>query len=233
MLFSFSDNKKRKIINSIQNGLAEAKVKNLSDGLTYENGAALHTLNFVFKHIDKINESSFELYSFKRGPYQQTLIYDKETKTLISLTSQNNINRLKNRNSINRVHYIDSLLLFNDHIPTTEQLTIFDDMPETWQDDRERVKKEIQNLISQKDIKYYMVVEYQIHYKSYSLYGVKSKILSPDYFEIDTQNWGELIKPNYDNVLGDDIMNNVAPEEQKDSPYVKQKELSVRLKTAN
>ncbi len=232
MKVNISDNEKKLVVESIQNALAEAHRNNLRDGIAYSNGAPLYTLNFIFKHIDDLKVPNWEYHRFKRGPYEQTLIYDKRNKMLISLTSESNLKRLKSRKSIDRIHYIDSLVLYNKDIASVQPISMFSDMPE-WLDDREKIQRDIEQLINEKDIKCYMVLEYRIHYKAYTLYGLKSVLLSPIYAVIESQDWGKFISPDYNDVLlGEEFTYN-APIEQTDSPYVKQKGLAINIKKSS
>ncbi len=230
MVFIYSETKKQLIISALQNALIKANDMHSHNNLSCKNGLALYTLNFIFKELESLKSDTIEIIPFKQGPFEQVLIYDNEYKTLISLTSQSNLKRLRTRKFVGRMHYIDALVSFNEEIPCDEQITFFDGELEKFADSKERLRKEIERFISQKEIRFYMILEHRIAYKEFALYQAKSVVLSPEYALIFTEDWSNYIKPIYDSVLLDDTLTNEAPKETKDSPYVKEKELNVTLK---
>lgn len=230
MTFDYSKSKKQLFINAIQNALMKAKKMHSNNNLTFRNGLALYSLNFIFKELEIIKDNTIEVIPFKQGPYEQVLIYDNEYKMLISLTSQNNLKRLGSRKFVDKMHYIDALLSYNEDIPCDKQMTFFEGDLEKFADNKERLKREIERFISTKEIDYYMILEHKIIYKEFAMLKVQSKVLSPEYALIFSEDWGNYIKPMYDFVLMDDSLTNEAPKETKDSPYVKEKELTITLK---
>ena len=159
--------------------------------------------------------------------YEQFFIYDKENKILITCASQNTIDRLTKRKDINHVHYMDALLLYNENIEAPKQLTMIE-MDGDLIEERYALQDHIKKLIN-KEIRYHMLVVYNIAYRAYSLVDVKCVILSPDYVVIEKQDWAEFINPDYNSVLTEQ-WTNVAPQVQNDRPYIKQKEVEVKLK---
>ena len=151
MTFNYSENKKQSFVNAIQTALMKAKDMHSNNNLTCKNGLALYTLNFIFKELELIRDDTIEVIPFKQGPFEQALIYDNEYKTLISLTSQNNLKRLKSRKFVDRMHYIDALLSFNESLPCDKQMTFLEGDLESFADYKERLKKEIERFVRQKE----------------------------------------------------------------------------------
>ena len=126
------EEKLKLIVDTIQKGVYLAEVKMGSLGLYDKNGLGLFSLNFIFKALREYTNDEFEIVQFKRGPFEMVFLYDAETKTLITFTSQNNAKRLQQRVAIKKAHYNDAFVLYNaGWFEEPQQLCLFSDETET------------------------------------------------------------------------------------------------------
>ncbi len=108
-------------------GLKNVKIEYVKFNSKYNNGLGLSILNNIFEEID-ILSTSIIVKSYQRGSYIFPIIYDVNTKTIITLASINVLDRLLHRKEIINPHYIDALLMENHELEGNyQQESMFDD----------------------------------------------------------------------------------------------------------
>ena len=190
------EEKLKLIVDTIQKGVDLAEVKMGALGLYDKNGFGLFSLNFIFKALREYASDEFEVIQFKRGPFEMVFLYDKETKTLITFTSQNNAKRLQQRTVIKKAHYNDAFVLYNaDCFVEPQQLCLFLDETEL---QRQKIYHDIECKINSLDISQHVMICYDIKYKSFSLQGIELQMYSPHYYLICREDLRKYISHDFE-----------------------------------
>lgn len=190
------EEKLKLIVDTIQNGVYLAKVKMSTLGLYDKNGFGLFSLNFIFKALREYTSDEFEVIQFKRGPFEMVFLYDAETKTLITFTSQNNARRLQQRTVIKKAHYNDGFVLYNaDCFEEPQQLCLFSDETEL---QRQKIYQDIEYKINSLDISQHVMICYDIKYKSFLLQGIDMQMYSPHYYLIYKEDLRKYISHDFE-----------------------------------
>ena len=174
------NDKKRKLVQSVQYGLKLAKDNIESQELPEKNGLGVFSLNYVFKAARIVCKNSFLIAEFQRGPFKTIFLFDETTKTVISYTSKANLKRLINRRRVSKVHYIDALTLLNADFVEPQQLCFFDDS-DSVKNDLQRLKESVIAKLGELKPAQYMTISYEINHRAYSLLSISLEMLSVHY----------------------------------------------------
>jgi len=223
-IIDISEKSKQKIVDAITNALNNAEIDHISRGLNFKNGLGLFNLNYIFDELIKISDNDLIVSKFRRGCFESVFVYDMLSKTLITLTSTANIKRLIHRKEVIDPHYIDALLSINtDYEGDSEQTCMFE-MNQDWQTERIDLCDTMLSAIKENNIQKYVICEYDIKHKSFSLVGLKCSLYSGNYAKLKEINLAEYLKPDY-SIKSDSIIENIA--EGKDPV----KNLSIKIKS--
>jgi len=201
-LVELSSEKKRLIVECIQDGLKEFQIRNEEEALQEFNGLGLYSLNYIFKQLGNISRDLFTTFAFKRGPFEFKFLYDNETQAIITFTSKNVIKKLSNRVKVKRPHYNDAFVLYNAEIFEEPQQICMFESEDTDEDARIKIQAEIQQKIGELNPKFHIMIIYDIAYKQYLLKDVSAEIWSEHYYPIAKERLGNYI--SYSN--SDDII---------------------------
>ena len=190
------EEKLKLIVDTIQKGVYLAEVKMGALGLYDKNGLGLFSLNFIFKALREYTNDEFEVVQFKRGPFEMVFLYEAETKTLITFTSQNNAKRLQQRVAIKKAHYNDAFVLYNaGWFEEPQQLCLFSDETEM---QRQKIYQDIEYKINSLDISQHVMICYDIKYKSFLLQGIELQMYSPHYYLIYREDLRKYIPHDFE-----------------------------------
>lgn len=204
-----SSGKKKILVECIQNGLREFKSLNKAENLQEHNGLGLYATNYLFKHIGNVDKSLFEVFEFKRGPYEFKFIFDKQSAAIITFMSKNVIRSLSNRKIVKHPHYNDAFVLYNDkNFEEPEQICMFEN-EDSDEDARKKILQDIQAKIGELDPKYHIIVVYDIVYREYKLKDVWAEMRSKHYFLIAMEKLGNFISFDSENEVVDNTENSV------------------------
>lgn len=198
---NISELKKTELVHCIQRGLERNRLLFVQNNISYRNGAGLMALNFIFESASKLTDL-FDVYSFKRGPFLLTLLYDSSTGALINFVSQATLNRLEKRRKVTRVHYCDALVLNNAKMEEPQQLCLFGD--ESIEEDRKAIYRQIEQTIDNLQPTCHIFVVYDIDHKHFTLRSVKEAVRTIHYYSVFNESWNQFILTDVDDVNGAD-----------------------------
>lgn len=195
---------KKGVISAIQKGLSNAQTEIYNSNTITENR----------KHMekwDKINTCVYELFlendrfsiiPLDRGLFELIMIFDNKEHTLFSIMKKDNFNKLLNRKSLSKAHYIDSMLDYNylyQEVPM--QMSIFD-AENMFSESAERQIKDLQttieSLLLTDTIKKYITVV--VDFKGFTLTEVRAVLGSKWLEVIEADDWSEYINPSFDDI---------------------------------
>ena len=195
----------RKIfVTAIQKGLTNARNEiNASNTLT-DNRKHMQKWDYIGTTVSKAFESQ-EKYSFiplDRGLFKPIMIFDKEEKVLYTIIKKKNFDKLLNRKSVDKIHYIDALLDYNlTYQATPQQLSLFD-MENMFSDNAvdkiHDLQTNIETILCSDEINKYITIV--IDFNNYILTDVNAVLCSKWLEIIDENNWSEFITPSYDDI---------------------------------
>lgn len=201
-LCNISEFKKAAIVNSIQKGLLRNKIRIEQEGLIDRNGIGLMALNYIFAEMRKL-DNLFDVYSFQRGPFSMVLLYDKESRALISFISQSNLKNLENRRHVSKVHYGDALVLFNkNNFEEPCQIGMFEQAD--IEEDRKVILDKILKAINEISPESHIFIAYDINHKRFQLCSVYEEVRSVNYYPVLHENWNKYIVAELDELEGVD-----------------------------
>lgn len=202
-----SDELKSFIIEAVSSGVKHdvLQFKNEHD-LATDNG--IHFLKWDFINTNLVRDISndrLECIIIQRGGWKLVVIYDKETKFLYSLMSQNRFGELQKRTKKDTVHYIDGLTLINDDLEVKnniQQLTLFDIKDERWEEERENVLSNILQCIDGEVVQYAVIT---FSTQKLELNSVLTYIPTADLKVAYKEDWSDYIPVDFDisNVITD------------------------------
>jgi len=212
-----SEDTLQRLVNCTTKGLNIAEADYFSSGMTFANGIGLLNLNFIFAELEKAETDDFLVGRFKRGSFEFALIFDLPSKTLITLVSKANVERLLHRKNIKTFHYVDSLITKNNNFEGDRcQMSIFDiaeDVPKD--DERYNLCDKILNAINFNNVDKYIVCEYEIVHKQFALKDAKCSLYSNNFIELVTPlNLIKYLSPDYSN-RGGTINENLLEEKEE------------------
>lgn len=204
-----SSNKKRILVECVQSGLKEFMLRNQGEALQEHNGIGLYALNYIFKHIGNVDNSLFDAFNFKRGPFEFKFLFDKESQAIITFTSKNVSRSLSNRRIVKRPHYNDAFVLYNSNcFEEPKQMCLFEN-EDTDEDARKQILQDIQAKIGELNPKYHIMIVYDIAYREYKLKDIVAEMWSQHYYLIAREKLGYFISFDSDNEAVD-ISENIA-----------------------
>lgn len=215
--------KQKNIVKAIQVALSDAKLSRIENGLTVVNNCWNENLNFVHSALMKLNgKYGLRCFSFNRYAYKIICLYDTELKTLYTLCSKNNLEKLMQRSAIYKYHYNDALCLLSSVEGREVQLNMFGDEVEikTKENLNSLLHKLILDFDSEIDVENFAILEYTINHGSCELFNICAKFFNKG-FELlgKDESWSKFIAyEDYEEMSGN-------------SPVVKSDDgVSVRLK---
>lgn len=219
------DEYKDSIMEAISYGVKDDIIQFKKDtNLVTENGLKFLKWDFINTNIARaVSCDRLEWTIIKRGGWKLVLIYDRETKLLYSLMSENNFEILRKRSKIDKVHYIDALSLINNNLKAKNQvtqLTLFDINDENIEMQKEDLLKDILQHING-EVQYYAVITFST--KKYELSSVVTYIPTPQLEVAYLEDWSNHIPVDFDVhlTIDDDV------EEDDDEVEVKLRERTV------
>lgn len=195
---------KKVIISAIQRGLSNAQTEIYNSNTITENR----------KHMekwDKINTCVYDLFyendrftitPLDRGLFKLLMIFDNKEHTLFTIIKKDNFNKLLNRKTLSKAHYIDSMFDYNYlYQKNPMQISIFD-AENMFSEGAERQIKDLQttieNLLLTDSIKKYITIV--VDFKGFTLTEVHA-VLGSKWLEIiETDDWSEYINPSFDDI---------------------------------
>lgn len=198
-IIELSSDKKRILVECIQNGLKEFMLRNRVEALQEQNGIGLYALNYIFKHIGNVDSFLFDIFNFKRGPFEFKFLFDKESQAIITFTSKNVSRSLSTRKIVKRPHYNDAFVLYNNNnFEEPKQMCLFEN-EDTDEDSRKQILQDIQAKIGELNPKYHIMIVYDIAYRQFKLKDVVAEMWSQHYYLIARERWGYFISLDNDN----------------------------------
>ncbi len=202
-IIELSSDKKRILVECVQNGLKEFMLRNQAEALQEQNGIGLYALNYIFKHIGNVDSSLFDAFHFKRGPFEFKFLFDKGAEAIITFTSKNVSRSLSNRKVVKRPHYNDAFVLYNSkNFEEPKQLCFFEN-ENTDEDARKQILQDIQAKIGELNPKYHIMIVYDLAYRDYKLKDIVAEMWSPHYYLIARERLGYYISFDRDNEAED------------------------------
>ena len=118
--------KKNAIVKHIQDGLANASQNKKDRNISFNNNGWNDNLNYIFDSVMQLN-GMFDLtcFKFNRSGFYMASIFDKESKTLISICSDKRITTLLSRSHIDTIHYTDAFCQLSKDIDPCQQMNLF------------------------------------------------------------------------------------------------------------
>lgn len=194
---NLAENSKQMLTEALCNALLDAAVDSNTRNLSFVNGVGVSNLNYIFQALLSIQNEGLFVNRFKRGCFESVILYEVDSKSLVSFTSKANMKRLLNRDEILKAHYMDALLSLNtDFEGDFEQVSMFD-TPLNWQEDRLSLCLSLTNKIRNCGINQHYVCEYNISHKEFCLQEINCCLYSSNYIKLCSENLSKYILPNY------------------------------------
>jgi len=201
-----SEASKKKLADAVSNALSNAESGyNAQNLMGFRNGLGVFNLNHIFKELVKTSDENLVVVYFKRGAFQSVFVYDVPSGTLITLTSTANMTRLRKRKEVPSAHYIDALLSINvGYEGDRRQTCMFPNDPD-WQTERESLCNTLLLAVREREVQKYIVCEYDIKHKTFSLYSLRCSLYSANYIKLCDISLADYLKPNYEVAAGSEV----------------------------
>lgn len=194
----------KRFVTSVQNGLTNARNEIYVSNTLTDNRKHMEKWDYIVTAVKESFEHQ-EKYSFiplDRGLFKPIMIFDKEEKTLYTIIKNKNFDKLLNRKSIDKIHYIDAMLDYNLSYQTTPEQITWSEMDNMFSDnavDKIRdLQTNIETMLCSDEIKEYITIV--IDFNGYTLTDAKA-VLCSKWLEIIYENdWKEFITPSYNDI---------------------------------
>lgn len=179
----------------------------------------------INKHLKQVFDSSrYIIHTFKRYSWEGVLVIDLESKSLVSITSNSNLNHVPKVKERSIPHYMQTLLhCLNARVDANQQITFegfesFED--EVYEDDFAKIINGLD--LDFNDFTYYIVA---YDFKSNKVTDMSWYLLGPDFNIAEKTNMMELVKPDFieltasdDLEIGNDNSTEKQPQPRKGIP---------------
>lgn len=222
---------KSALVNAIQFGLILSKQNRQDRMLSVNNNPWNENLNHVFDLVLKLN-GKYELvcFRFNRSGYSLVAIYDKVSKTLFSILSENNLNSLLHKKIEDRIHYSHSFSQLSKEPIKCEQLTFDNIIPSDSKkinDINDLLEKLTEGFEYKNQVERYCVLQTKINHKESILFNVSAVYLTKNYKISETDNsWTKYISSNYNDETAGNTFIEIMEDNQEDNEPIN--ELSIK-----
>lgn len=213
---------KSALVDAIQFGLILSKQNRQDRGLSINNNPWNENLNHIFDLVLKLN-GKYELVCFKfnRSGYSLVAVYDKVSKTLFSILSENNLNSLLHKKIEDRIHYSHSFSQLSKEPIKCQQLKFDNIIPNDSKkisDINDLLEKLTDEFEYKNQVERYCVLQTRINHKESLLFSVNAVYLTKNYNISETDNsWAKYISSNYNDETAGNTFIEIVENEQDDN----------------
>ena len=195
------DETKSLIVNAIQTGLWSSAQNRVDRNLSFNNNIWNDNLNYIFDSVMKLDgKNGLTCFQFNRSGFHLVSIFDKESKTLFSICSERKLNTLLNRETVDTIHYTDSLCQLSSDANKLIQMKmdIIPDGEDKLESINELLEKITSNFEYRDQVERYCILETTINHNQMVLYAIRGVYLTKEYSisEID-ESWNDYIQVVY------------------------------------
>lgn len=192
------------LVESIHQGLLNARSEYKASQTTTNNRKHMAKWDFINTSITSrlLGHNRYSVVPLDRGLFELVMIYDKQDKTLYTVIRRQNFNKLTDRHSINKAHYIDAMLNYNyPYQPYSNQISFIDDnnfFSEKAESQINTLSNDIKKILNTDEITKYITIV--INFTGYNLMSVEAILCSKWLEVINGEDWSEYLTPTYDDV---------------------------------
>lgn len=215
---------KEYLVEAIQLGLWNSQQNKIDRNIIFNNNAWNDNLNFIFDSVLKLNnQHNLVCFKFSRSGFELVAIFDKNTKTLFSICSENTLSRLLKQDHIDKIHYTHSFCqLSNDKNSIVQEKMFFViEDNDTINSLNKLLDKITENFEYKNEVERYAIIETKINHKEMKLYNIRAVYLNKEYniSEID-DTWNKYIQTDYEEVFVNNGNIEAQENEEEDDNYL-------------
>ncbi len=194
----------KRFVTSVQNGLTNARNEIYVSNTLTDNRKHMEKWDYIVTAVKEFfeHQGKYSFIPLDRGLFKPIMIFDKEEKTLYTIIKNKNFDKLLNRKSIDKIHYIDAMLDYNLSYQTTPEQITWSEMDNMFSDnavDKIRdLQTNIETMLCSDEIKEYITIV--IDFNGYTLTDAKAVLCSKWLKIIDENDWKEFITPSYNDI---------------------------------